>query len=77
MSIADHVSAMSMGRFLMAQHPEKLAAILGEVKGQLDERGYPTGRDLPGLQRAAIQELWGWSVLELDAAWREWVRARE
>jgi hypothetical protein len=77
LSIEDHVSALSLVRFMLAEHPEKLAAFLGAVKGQLDERGYPTGRDLQGLQRRAIEELWGWNVLELDAAWRTWVRERE
>jgi len=76
LSIDDHVSALSMVRFLVREHPERFAAFLGALKGQLDERGYPSGEDLVGLQRRLLKELWGWTVADFDAAWQAWVIAR-
>lgn len=38
-----------------------------------DENQMPTGRDLVGLQRRLLRELWDWTPAQLDEAWREWV----
>ena len=67
------VVAWSMVRFLIDEHPASFAPFLGDVKGQLDEKGYPTGSDLPGLQRASLKRLFGWSPAELDQEWRAWI----
>lgn len=69
------VQCWSITRFLMDAHPEKYAEFLGRIKGQLDAKGLQTGDDLPGLQRTALKELWGWSSADLDAAWIAWVTA--
>jgi hypothetical protein len=69
------VAVWSITRFLLDAHGEKYARFLAGVKGQLDANGMPSGEDLPNLQRALLRELWGWSPLELDDAWRSWVRA--
>jgi hypothetical protein len=70
------VCAWSRLRFLADEHPRELAAFLGGVKGQLDGAGYPSGSDLPGLQRSLLQSLWGWTPADFDAAWTAWVRRR-
>lgn len=67
------ICAWSRLRFLADEHPERLAAFLGGVKGQLDAAGYPSGEDLPGLQRRLLEELWDWSPADFDAAWLAWV----
>ncbi len=68
----DHVIAWSKVRFLIDEHGEKFARFLGDLKGRLDERGYPTGKDLPGAQRTLLREIWGWSLEDFDVAWKEW-----
>jgi len=50
------------------------AAFLGGVKGQLDAQGYPSGSDLPGLQRTLLKDLFGWTPADFDAAWTEWAQ---
>ncbi|TAH37047.1 MAG: hypothetical protein EYC70_08680 [Planctomycetota bacterium] len=69
------VQCWSLVRFLAAEHPEKLAGFLGGVKGQLDTQGYPSGKDLDGLQSRLLKELWDWTPAALDAEWRAWVVA--
>ena len=59
--------------FLEAEHPKELALLLGGVKGQLDAEGYPTGRDLAGLQRKLLAEHFGWTPAEFDAAYFAWL----
>ncbi|HKE02298.1 MAG TPA: hypothetical protein VKE69_14870 [Planctomycetota bacterium] len=73
---ADHVIAWSKVRFLLDAHGDAFAKLVGGVKGQLDERGYPSGRDLPGLQRTLLRELFGWTPDAFDRAWAEWVRKK-
>ncbi|KAA3607891.1 MAG: hypothetical protein DWQ01_12450 [Planctomycetota bacterium] len=71
MSEDEHIMAWSMVRFLLDQHPDAFAAFLGGVKGQLDSRGYPTGKDLQGLQRKLLKEHFGWTPLQLEQAWKD------
>jgi len=59
--------------FLESQFPGELALFLGGVKGQLDAEGYPTGRDLVGLQRKLLSEHFGWSPADFDAAYFAWL----
>jgi hypothetical protein len=74
LSRVDHVILWSKVRFLLDEHGDKFARLLGGVKGQLDEKGYPTGRDLPGLQRNLLRDVFGWTPDQLDAAWAEWMK---
>lgn len=69
------VSAWSIARFLIEQHPQAFARFLGGVKGQLDAAGYPSNEDLPGLQRKLLKELWSWTPADLDTSWAAWVAA--
>ena len=72
-----NIAVWSIARFLLDEHGEPFAGFLGGIKGQLDAAGYPSGADLPDLQRRLLRELWGWSPADLDAAWKAWVLARE
>lgn len=73
MDVDTHITAWSKVRFLVEAHPEGFARFVGGIKGQLDEAGYPTGKDLPGLQRRLLKEIWGWTPPEFDEAWKAWV----
>jgi hypothetical protein len=73
MNLDMHATAWSMARFLLTKYPDEFARFLGGIKGQLDERGIPTGADLPGLQRKLFREIWDWSPADFDAAWQAWV----
>jgi hypothetical protein len=73
----DHVSAYGLVRFLIDEKPVEFAAFIGAIKGQLDERGFPDGSDLRGLQREQLKQLFGWTPAELDEAWGAWIEGRE
>jgi hypothetical protein len=77
LSMDAQICAWSRLRFLADEHPERLAAFLGGVKGQLDAQGYPSGEDLPGLQRRLLKELWDWTPADFDVAWTAWVLRQE
>ena len=62
----------SMVKFLLETNPEGLAKLLGGVKGQLDEQGSPSGKDLPGLQRKLLKDVFGWTPQSFDELWRAW-----
>lgn len=62
----------SMVRFLVDTQPEGLAKLLAGVKGQLDEHGSPSGKDLPSLQRKLMKDLFDWTPLAFDEVWRAW-----
>lgn len=49
---AANVTAWSITRFLIEEHRKGYAELGGALEGQLDDRGYPSGKDLSGLQRA-------------------------
>lgn len=67
------LTCWSMVRYLLDEHAEKTAKLLGGVKGQLDEKGYPSGKDMPGLVRKLFKELWDWTPPAFDEAWVAWV----
>jgi hypothetical protein len=68
-----HLTAWSMVNFLVNQHPEQFAKFVGDLKAQLDDRGYPTGRGMVNLQRRLWREIWSWTPMQFDQAWQEWV----
>jgi len=70
----DHITAYAKVRFLAEAQAEKFAHFLGEVKGQLDDRGYPSGKDLPGLQRKLLKELWNWTPEQFDTDSEAWIK---
>ncbi len=67
-----NLTAWSMVRFLIEEHPDALAKILGGVKGQLDAEGRPTGKDMPDLERKLFKETGGWTPASFDEDWRKW-----
>jgi len=71
-----HLVTWSMVRFLLEEHPDALARILGGVKGQLDADGRPSGKDLPDLERKLLQETGGWTPQSFDEDWRKWAARR-
>ncbi|TAJ18048.1 MAG: hypothetical protein EPO68_08435 [Planctomycetota bacterium] len=73
----DLVASWAIAKFLVEAHPQPFARFVGALKGQLDERGVPTGRDLGGLQRKLLQELWQWNPQQLDREWRAWFSAQK
>jgi hypothetical protein len=71
-----HLCAWSMVRFLLDEHADTLAKLLGAVKGQLDEQGQPTGKDLPSLERKVLKDAGGWTTASFDEEWRKWAAKR-
>lgn len=71
-----HVTAFGIVQFLLEAHPERFAAFIGAIKGQLNEAGYPDGSDLRGLQRKQLKGLFDWSPQDLDTAFQAWLEAR-
>jgi hypothetical protein len=65
-----HLVAWSMVRFLIEEHPQELAAILGGIKGR------ESGKDLLDVQRKLFQAKGGWTPAEFDEAWRKWAAPR-
>jgi hypothetical protein len=72
MDLDMRLTVWSITRFLIDEHGEKLMKLLGGVKGQLDDKGYPSGKDLPDLQRKLLKEHFGWTTLALDEVWKGW-----
>jgi hypothetical protein len=68
-------TSWSMARFLIDVYPKELAQLMGGLKGQLDEKGYPTGADMPGLQRKLLKEILGCTPVEFDEKWVAWATA--
>jgi hypothetical protein len=73
LDLDSRITCWSMVRFLIDTQPEGLAKLLGAVKGQLDEKGYPTGKDLSDLTRRSMREAWSWTTVAFDEAWKTWV----
>lgn len=74
---AANITAWSITTFLIEEHPDEYAKLIGAVKGQLDERGYPSGADMKGVQRRELMKHLDWSPLQLEAAWLEWVTGED
>lgn len=66
------MTSWSMVRFMLDTQPEAFAKLLGAVKGQLDERGYPSGKDLPDLTRRSMKDQMHWTTVAFDEAWKAW-----
>jgi hypothetical protein len=74
---AANVTAWSITRFLIEEHREGYAELGGALEGQLDDRGYPSGKDLSSLQRRVLREEWDWNPIDLERAWLAWVTGEE
>jgi hypothetical protein len=71
----DHVAIWSRMDFMMQQGPEKWSKFLFEVKGRSSTNGTADQSDLVGAFREGIQKAYGFSVLQFDEKWAEWVKA--
>jgi hypothetical protein len=71
----DHMAIWSRVDFMMHQGPEKWAVFLNQIKGRVTKEWLPDQTDLVGASREAIQKAYGFSVLQFDEKWVEWVKA--
>lgn len=69
----DHIIIWSKVQFLVEKHPDALAKFIGEIKGQLDDQGYPSGKDIKSLQRKSLKSVWNWTPENLETEWRVWL----
>lgn len=69
-----NITCWSITSFLIETRPEGYAKLIGGLKAQLDEQGYPTGADLDDLQRELFREIWDWTPMQLEQAWLAWVQ---
>jgi len=72
-----NMTAWSMTQFLIQRHPQAYSKMMGKLKAQLDEQGYPTGNNLDDLTRAQFRELWQWTPRQFEQAWLRWVLDEE
>jgi hypothetical protein len=71
----DHMAIWSRIDFMMHQGPEKWGAFINQIKGRVTKEWLPDQTDLVGASREAIQKAYGFSVLQFDEKWAEWVKA--
>jgi hypothetical protein len=71
----DHVAIWSRMDFLLSQPPEKFQKFLFGVKGRVDANWFPDQNDLVGATREALQAAYGFSMLDFDRRWTDWVKA--
>ncbi|MBC8406258.1 MAG: hypothetical protein H8E15_13620 [Planctomycetes bacterium] len=72
-----HLTIWSMTNFLIEKYPDQYAQLLGTLKAQLDEQGYPTGRGMLDLQRKQFKEIWDWTPMQLEEKWLLWVTGKD
>lgn len=70
----DHVIIWSKVDFMLKVYPAQTAKFLDAVRGRLNDKGFPDGSDLTGIQRNILKEHFKLTFLEFDAAWEKWVR---
>jgi len=74
LKLEHHFTTWSMIDFLLATRPEEFAKLIWAVKNCKDERGVPTGANLPDWHRDKFKELLGWNYAEFDEAWAAWAK---
>ena len=70
----DHVAIWSRIDWLLQQEPERWQNFLFEIKGRVTKEWKPDQEDLVGATREALQKAYGFSVLQFDQKWGEWVK---
>lgn len=68
----DLYTCWSVARFMIEEHPNEWAKILGGLKGQLDAAGFSNGSDMPGLQRKLMKDVLQWTPQMFDEHWVAW-----
>ena len=71
----DHTTIWSRVDFLMKFGPEKWRTFLFGIKGRVTREWVPDQTDLVGATRDALQQAYGFSALQFDEKWSEWVKA--
>lgn len=75
LNLPTHYVTWSMVDYLLREHPDDLAALIGGLKGLKREDGWPDGGRVKDRQRELFRELFGGSYADFDRAWREWAQA--
>jgi hypothetical protein len=71
----DHVAIWSRFDYLMSLGPEKWQKFVFGVKGRVDKQWLPDMSDLVGATREALHNAYGFSIIDFDSKWTEWVKA--
>ena len=71
-----HFATWSMVEYLATEKPEALAKFIQGLKSNFDERGLPTGANLPDWHRKQFLECLGMNYNQFDEAWRQYVSTR-
>jgi hypothetical protein len=74
LKLSHHYVTWSMIDFLEHEKPKEFANFLWALKRNYDERGMPTGSNLPDWHRKQFKEQLGWSYAEFDEVWRAWCK---
>lgn len=71
----DHVTIWSRVDYMMTLGKDKWRTFLFEIKGRVHADWTPDQNDLIGAMRDGLQKAYGFSVLQFDERWAEWVKA--
>lgn len=74
LKLPHHFTTWSMIDFLITTKPKEFGAFLWAIKKNYDEKGIPTGSNLPEWHRKQFKEVLGWTYAEFDQAWRDWAQ---
>jgi hypothetical protein len=74
LKLPHHYTTWSMVDFLETAKPKEFANFLWALKKHYDERGMPTGDNLPDWVRKQFKEQLGYGYAEFDEAWRTWCK---
>ncbi|MEO0652585.1 MAG: hypothetical protein AAFZ65_18075 [Planctomycetota bacterium] len=77
MTLEDHYSAWSKVQYMAYAHPEATAKFLDRIAGLMNDQHVPDGSNLLDHHRDAVQEFFGMSYAQFDAAWAAWVQSPE
>jgi len=69
----DHVIIWSKVDFMIRAHANKLQAFWEQTRGRLNDKGYPDGSDLTGVQRNFFKNEMNWTFADFDKEWEKWV----
>ena len=74
LKLPHHYVTWSMVDYLLKTRPEDFAKFVWAIKNCKDERGVPTGANLPEWHRKQFKEILGWNYPEFDEVWRAWAQ---
>jgi len=74
LDLPTHYVTWSMVDYLVREHPDELATLIGGLKGLKREDGWPDGGRVRDRQRELFRELFGGSYAHFDEIWRAWAQ---